>query len=296
MNKVTKYKFKGKMKCYQNSCTGIVDNGKIVVIGGSDSSGLLNNHTFIIDPRNKSAKELIPAPKPVKDGHLLEYKSYYYCVGGTVESESVDSLAEEEGSPIMRFNTVEYLWEVFNHTENSIDNIDRVLRRKITDKEDFNEFAIEQSGISLKHIISSGAFLFYQRIYLVGGKVYQEGGYNASDKIFSFGLEENSFILREESFKLPVKLINPTCAAGSSNAIISGGKLEDGHYNLDVFIIKLRENEIIKSHSKLDSPIEENYPPSYLEHEVVLFSFPKLWIRPKNIDQITFTCKAFFRF
>ena len=274
------------MKSYPNSCIGSVDNGKIVVIGGSNSKGVLKSHAFIIDPKNKSATQLPSVPKGVKEGNLFEYKQYYYCVGGTVAADDPNSDITEIGSPIMRYNTVDGIWETFSHEEDIKQSMNKFLKKKIGEQGDQKENQPETTQNSLKNLISSGAFLFGQRIYFVGGKIFTEGSYQATDKIFSFGLEENLFNLREEPFILPTKLINPVCTAGSSNAIITGGKLESKIWNHEVFVIKFRDGTVAKSFAKLDSPLEENYPPSYLENEIIWFSFPKLWIRPKNADNI----------
>ena len=122
-SKVTKYKFKGRMKSYADSGSGLVGNGCIIVVGGSDSSGLLTSRVFMIDPINKSATELPSIPKPVKEGHLLEHRNCYYFVGGTVEAEDIDSNTPEEGGPIMVYDTEKNFWSIYLHNKDSKDNI-----------------------------------------------------------------------------------------------------------------------------------------------------------------------------
>ena len=149
--------------------------------------------------------------------------------------------------------------------------------------------------LSIKNIINPGAFLFQGRIYLVGGLFIHNDSCIASDKIFSFSVYNENFEIREESVKLPFPINNPVCTSGTSHAFIAGGKLKDDSPNFQMFVIKFENNEVKIFESKLDSPIEENYPPTYLENNVILFSFPKLWIKPKNSDKLhgfTFSRKA----
>ena len=284
--RILKYKFKGKLKSYPDSCAGMVENGKIIIIGGTSSRGAYTDRVFLIDPFEKTAVECAPILKPLKEGHLLEYKNYYYCVGGTIKSYSTDSITDEEGSPIMRYSKLDQSWEIVSHEEDSEGNIKKFRHHKHKHKNLENELQAENSRNLLRYLMSPGAFLFEDRIYFVGGKIYQDGQFRSTNKLFSFGLEEKFFNLREESFRLPAKLINPVCTAGSSNAMIAGGELENGQKNLDIFIIKFKENIIVQGFSKLFTPLEENYPPAYLEDEVVLFSFPTIWIRPKYFDRI----------
>ena len=103
-SKVSQNKFKGKLKSYPDSGIGVVQNGKIILIGGSDSSKALTNRVFLIDPINKTATELPSVPKPVKAGRVFEYQNYFYYIGGTTESDDIETNTTEEGAPIMRFN------------------------------------------------------------------------------------------------------------------------------------------------------------------------------------------------
>jgi hypothetical protein len=284
--KIVRYGFKGKMKSYLDSGAGIINQNNIAIIGGTDTSGLLTGRVFVIDPFRKLATEYPLLPRPAKEGHLFEYKKFLYLVGCTIENEDINATNPEQGAPIMRYNTKENFWEIFSHKKNYKDLIKNSLDRKIIDTEKVIQAQDEFNEMSLKNIISPGAFLFDDRIYLVGGKIYNDGKYEITDKIFSFGLEREKFDIREEELKLPVKLSNPVCATGSSHAFIAGGKLENNHQNLQIFVIKFIEKVIVVSEAKFESPIEENYPPTYLENEVVLYSFPMLWIRPKNVDKL----------
>ena len=285
-DKITKYKLEGRLRSYQNSCVGTVSGNRILIIGGSDFTGSLTNRAFMIDVSSKLATEIAPSPKAVKEGNLLEVKGFYYFVGGTVETEDSDLPVSEEGAPIMRYNTKENFWEVFSHNFNSTTTINKVLKRKITDRGGSDDIlSVDSRKISLKNLISAGAFVFESRIYLVGGKIYQEGSYMPTDKIFSFGVRNDEFDLREESLKLPLKLVSPVCSAGENHAFITGGYMENGYPNVKMFVIKFSQNEVLACHARLDSALEEIYPPTYLENEIVIFSFPKIWIKPKKEDK-----------
>ena len=283
---VTKYNFKGKVKAHHDSCIGVLDSGKIVVIGGSDSSGSLTNRVFLIDTARNVATEFTQIPKSAREGHLFEYKNYYYFVGGTVEADGVSADTSEEGSPIMRYNVTEHFWETFSHDDTLKHNVHKALNRKITDKEKHEHIKTKTEGMSLTHLIAPGAFLYEHRIYLVGGKIYNQGTHKITDKIFSFSLEDGRPDVREEELKLPVKLFNPMCTVGVSQAYITGGKLENGARNSDIFIVKIDEKKIEKCSFTFDSDLEESYPPIFASGEIIFFSFPKLWVKSKNQDKI----------
>ena len=48
-----------------------------------------------------------------------------------------------------------------------------------------------------------------------------------------------------------------------------------------MFVVKLSQNEVFECHGVLDSALEEiNF--TFLFNKIVIFSFPKLWIKPKE--------------
>ena len=258
----------------------MVSETEIVVMGGSDPRGVLSRRAFLINTCSKSVSELPSLPRVAKEGHLLASDGFYYYIGNTAEAEDLDSPAPTEYSSIMRYDLQSHLWEIFSDISSEKSPISSGLNRKAIE-----EVKKSERKVLLKDLISTGAFTYNGRIYLVGGKICQDGIYSPSDKIFSVGIEDESFFLREETIKLPVKLVNPVCASGGSHAFIAGGCLENNQPSLRMFVIKFLKNEIHECHAKLDSAIEEKYPPAYLENEVVIFSFPKLWIKPKNEDK-----------
>ena len=153
--------------------------------------------------------------------------------------------------------------------------------------ENYESF-LYKSEISLKNLINPGAFLFQGRIYLVGGQLYKDDFFSITDKIFSFSAyNDKNFGFREESFKLPFKLMSPVCASGSAHAFVTGGILENNEYNKQMIVIKLENNEVKICEAELNGNIEEDYPPAYLEDNIILFSFPKLWVKPKNADVLS---------
>ena len=276
---ISKYIFKNNPRSNFDSCVGVVGDNRIIIAGGRDPNGLLSKRVLLINAFSKAATELAPLPRAAKEGNLLESRGFYYYIGGTVHSEDPNPPIPEEGSPIMRYNILNEFWEVFTHSSK---NRKGKGKGKGKGKE---EKKINEEELSLKNLIGAGGFIYNGRIYLVGGKIYQNGGYQATDKIFSVGIENEGFDMREESLKLPVKLVNPVCASGGTHAFITGGFMENGYPSVKMFVIKFSKNEICECHGTLDSPLDENYPPAYLENEVVIFSFPKLWIKPKHEDK-----------
>ena len=291
-DKVEKYKFKGKLKCYPDSGTGLTSKGEIILAGGTDSSGSLTTRVFVIKPEEFSGTELSPVPRPIKEGHLFEYEGYYYYIGGTCESESVDAMSTIEGAPVFRYSKKEKNWEVFSHNKDPKSGIEKALNRNITDKEECEEIILETARFSLKDLISPGVFLFSDKAYLVGGKVFANGEFKITNKIHSINLKDDKFEFCEENLELPIKLINPVCASGGSHAIITGGILESHGHNTEIYVIKFSSGTVSKFESKLDSELKENYPPTYTDKEVIFFGFPKLWVKPKDQDKThSFTFK-----
>ena len=103
--KVIKFKFKGMLKSYQDSGIGTSNNGKLIIIGGTDSSKSLTNQVFIIDLINKTAAELPSLPKPTKGGLVFEYQTFYYFVGSSIEDDDGSIV----GGPIMRYHIIDNL-------------------------------------------------------------------------------------------------------------------------------------------------------------------------------------------
>jgi hypothetical protein len=291
-DKVTKIKLKGKLKAYPDSGTGLTSSGAIILIGGTDSSGSLTTRVFVIRPSDRAADELAPVPKPTKEGHVFEHNGFYYYVGGTVEAESVDAIHSFEGAPILRYSIDNKQWESFSHDKDPKAGLEKALNRNITDKEEHEEILVDEQKFSLKDIVSPGVFLFEDRAYLVGGKCLEGTDYKPTNKVFSIGLKDGKFDFRQESFNLPVKLVNPVCAAGNVHSVVTGGLLENGGHNVDIYVFDFNKMEVLKNDGKLDSELKENYPPSYNKDEIIFFSFPKIFIKPKkDANTISFSFK-----
>ena len=284
-NKVLSYKFKGKLKAFKDSGIGLLKDGRIIVVGGSDSSGSLTSKVFIINPSTLTAVEIGQLPKPVKEGHILEHKQYYYFVGGTVESDDHASHTAEEGAPIMRYSNEQNCWEIFTHMQ-AEGHVERSLNRSVIDGEANEHLHIEEPGLNLKHLISPGAFLHEDRIFLVGGKLYEGGQYAYTDKVFSVGLENDRFDIRQEAIRLPIMLTNCICAVGTNEVLIIGGKAHNGDANPHIFKIVLSTNVTTALESKFDLPLEETYPPILLSNQIAFISFPKIWVKPTNEDKL----------
>ena len=269
---ISKYSMKDKIASHPDSCIGVVGDNEIVVLGGSDPRGGLSRRVFHISTSKKSATELPPLPRGSKEGNLLESNGFYYYIGGTVEAEDQGSPFPEEGSSIMRYDIKKKKWEEFANNVNDTECLSSGLNKKFIEDEKKEEANLSEPALSLRNLTSAGAFTYNGRIYLVGGKIVQDGKYHPTDKIFSVGIENEGFDLREESLKLPIKLVNPVCASGGTHAFITGGCFENNQPSMKMFVIKLSKNEVHECHAKLDSAIEEFYPPGFLENEVVLFS------------------------
>ena len=282
---ISKYVFKHRLRCNPDSCVGTIGDHLIMIAGGTDPCGLMTKRVLLINAFNKVVSELAPLPRAAREGSLLKSKGYYYYIGGTVQAEDPFAPTYEEGCPIMRYHIKKEHWEVFTHTSDEEVCSYLGLNRNLAEgEEEYNQEELVYSGFSLKNLISAGAFLYKGRIYLVGGRIFQGRFYGASDRIFSFQTGSKSFDMREEKLRLPIKLVNPVCISAGAHTYITGGYFENDLPNRSMFEIHFEKNQVHECFAKIDSPLEENYPAAYLRESVVIFSFPMLWVKPKNED------------
>jgi hypothetical protein len=276
--RVNKLKVKGKIKIYHDSAISTLENDKIVVVGGSN---LLNNPTcnaFYINCSDHKIHQFESPPRRTKEGQIFVQDGTLYFVGTTIESN--EHSAAIQGGPVMLYNRNRREWTEISYNEIKKDNFFSLVGHQKT----FDDLNLEEINFNLNSIIASGVFLLDNRIYFVGGKVFDGSQYYPSKKVFSLGIAH--WDLRVEPFSLPVGLVNPMCVTKGSNAFITGGTLEDGKANLDIFIYKSKSTSILKYGVSFESRPEEHYSPVIVREDIVFPSYPKFWIKPKGQKEL----------
>jgi hypothetical protein len=276
--RVNKLKVNGKIKIYHDSAISTLDNDKIIVIGGSNLLNTPTSGAFYIDCSEHKVHEFESPPRSTKEGQVFFQDGILYFVGTTVESN--EHSASVQGGPLMLFDTKNRVW-----SEISYNNILKTeFFSLVGDQKTFDQLNLEEINFNLNSIIASGVFKLNNRIFFVGGKVFDGSDYLPSKQVFSLGIADRD--LRVEPFSLPVSLVNPMCVSKGSNAFIAGGVLEDGRANLDVFIYKSKSNSILKYGASFETKPEEHYYPFIVRDDVVFLSYPRFWIKPKGQKEL----------
>ena len=102
-NKISKYKFDSSIKIRKDSGVGYLNDGRIIVAGGTDSSGCLTTKAYIINPTTGQILSINNLPVATKEGSFFHYKAYIYCVGAIKEADDEDLLVQEQSAPIMKY-------------------------------------------------------------------------------------------------------------------------------------------------------------------------------------------------
>ncbi|OMJ93253.1 hypothetical protein SteCoe_3833 [Stentor coeruleus] len=280
---------KQKVKVYKNSAVGCLDDGTLVVAGGSDSSFSLTNKVFIINAYQKTVTELPLLPYPIKFGQFCRSNDYLYCLGGLAEPEDNDSSQVEEASPLMRYNFESKTWEVFKHKNNNTPG--HLLRRKILSEKGKQKPSIFLTDYPLlKDLIFPAVAYFDEKIYTFGGKIAVEGGFEVIDKIFSIQAQDDDLTIIEENYILPIKLSEATCQIKGRKCFLAGGLLENSNPNMEIFIINFDGKYVSKLAVDIDSPLENHYPIIVDDKGILCYSPPKLlYIREDKSTLYHFT-------
>lgn len=266
------FKLKGKLKLYKDSMVNQLDDNTIIIAGGVDGSSSVSKKIYLINVLDCSIQQLSDLPVPVKGGSFVKHCKDVYHIGGTSESEDLDSLSLEQGSPIMKYSLESSSWEVYKVKNRP--SVSHFLSRKVNSNQSI--VLKPEFDLTLRDLIQSGVFLIQDRVYLVGGKIFIDGKYRATDKIFSFLLNDSEFEGFEAEFMLPVKLFKPSCYAKGTLACVAGGFLETFEPNLEIFMVDVKNCVVTRLVTRLERPIEDDYPIFLNDKGVLCFSPPKL--------------------
>ena len=286
------FNLKRKIKLYADSAISWLSDGTLMIGGGSDSSSCLTRRVFLISPQSSSVHELSQLPVPVKLGHFVKHIKHTYYVGGITQAEDSYSEAVEEGAPLLRYNTEENSWEMFRNQDPGND-LNKILQRNICheeDKERQSVYTARPESVSLKDLVNFGVFVYGDRIYLVGGKVYRDGRYQIISTVISFSANLEIFEFREEiSLELPVKVHGAACSIRRNLACVVGGYLENELPNMEIFILDLADSTVKVLSAEIERPLEDHYPVFLEQKGILCFSPPKLlYVRQDKKNTFTF--------
>ncbi|CAG9316941.1 unnamed protein product [Blepharisma stoltei] len=261
---IEKHQFKSKIKIRADSTVGYISNDRMIVVGGSDSSGMFTNNACIIDSKSKKATVIARLPISAKEGVLLEYNEWIFYVGAVIQDE--ESLIGVSGASVMRYNVNENYWEIFldeankGHEENPISK----------------EF-------KLKDLLYPGCFMINSKIYFVGGqRINTKGKLRSSKKVFT--LDCKSLKVKKEEIRLPIKVVNPICASGSGHAIIAGGdNPKTQKHSLYCYLFSLDPRPEFKPMEVIGFSLTEHYPAIYIPGKGPIFiNYPGVAFKEKH--------------
>lgn len=276
---------KKKVRVYKDSCISSLSNGSIIIAGGSDSSNSLTNGVFILNPNEKTLKQLPGLPIPCKFGSFVSNSTFLYYVGGLCESQDHDSCCVEEGAPICRLSFKTLKWELFSCRSRF--NPAKYLQRRISVEEECGRVSVfRPSGIMMKDLYEPGVVMFKDKIFLIGGKILQNGELVPSCKIFSIQTDESNFSINEELLSLPTPLISPSCSAKANMAYIAGGFLSDMSQNIKIYVLNFSQSTIQQLALSLDRPLEPRYPIFTDDKGITCISPPKMLYLREDKQQI----------
>ena len=261
---VSKLNFSKKLKIRQDSAIGLLSRNKILICGGTDSSGCLINSCFLVDTQKLTTQILPPLPCPCASGYLFEFSRWAYLAGAVTES-SMDGEDDEieVPAPLIRLDLKEFNWEVFTSESKS--------------KPKNNETALMPNEIFITQLRAPSVFLFTGKLYLYGGTTKVKGKREKfNQKFYSLDLNEERFKLKLEKIRLPKRLKNPAFVNRGSDVLITGGMSEDGE-NFESWSLKfVNKKPQITQEANFISKKIDNHPTFYTGTYSVVFGFPEI--------------------
>lgn len=277
-DKISKHKFDNTIKIRQDSGIGYLNDGRIMIGGGTDNAGCLTTKAYIINPATKKVTCISNLPIASKEGSFFQYKNYVYYVGGIKENEDEDILLQEESTPIMKYYLNHGYWEVFDHRAEREFSYQYYLKNSIRVEEDESD---EEKELSLKEILYAGMFMIKSKIYFINGqRISSHGILKSMNLVFSIDLEEDDFNFKQENFESPLKVFRPVCGSYDNRAFITGGlDPTDKKTSMKTYIISFEntEPEFIPVDG-LRLPVHDWYPIISAGESYIAISYPNVAI------------------
>ena len=216
---ISKTKFENSIKIRSDSGVGYLNDGRIIVAGGTDSAGCLTNTAYIINSATGQILHISHLPVASKEGAFFHYKTFVYYVGGIIDAEDEEVIAQEQAAPIMKYFLKEGYWEVFLQKQENKIGLHDYLMRKLNNGEDDEEIEVK-----MREIIYPGTFMIGSKIYFINGqRMSSKGILTSLRSVFSIDLEVDDFNFTQESFKSPLKVFRPVCGSHGNQVFITGG-------------------------------------------------------------------------
>lgn len=273
---ISKLKYDNLIRIRKDSGVGYLSDGRIIVGGGTDSSGCLTSKVYLLDPVNSKVTVLPDLPVSAKEGNFFHYKESVYYIGAIKDTDDEEILAQEQSAPIMKYYISTGNWEVF-HEENEKLNFQDYLK---LNAQKMNETLEEdENELTYKEILYPGMFMVGSKVYLINGqKMTSRGILKTISNVFSLDLEEDGFEFKVENFKSPFDVFRPLCGSYLKTAFVTGGLLHSSkNCNLESYLIDFSKTDPeFRPVPGLKVDIDDIYPVIANNKSFIALAFPNL--------------------
>lgn len=276
-NGIHKLKYDNSIKIRKDSGVGYLNDGRIMVLGGTDNSGCLTNKAYILEPAKNKVTILPNLPISIKEGNLFHYKDFVYVIGALKDSDDEEILSQEQSAPIMRYYLKSGQWEIFNEEHLKKRNFQHMIRKSA------KSFDSEGSKrvISYKDILYPGCFMIKSKVYLICGQQMSiRGILETLDQVYSLDLEEEEFDFKREEFQVPLKVFRPICGSYKNFAFVTGGVEHSGKCgSKKSYLFDFSTNPpTYEPIGGLKSDLDDNYPVITSPNYFYCLGYPNLAI------------------
>lgn len=289
---ISKFKIDNSIKVRKDSGVGYLNDGRIIIGGGTDGAGCLTNKAYIITPHDGKISQIEDLPVASKEGAFFQYKDSVYYIGAIKDSDDEEILAQEQCAPVMKYALDGGGWVVFEEDKTQRHTIQDYLKKKLKDNLD-GDNVVE---IGYKEILYAGMFMIKSKIYFINGqRMKAEGTMQTLTDVFSIDLDEDNLSFKAEEFTLPLKVFRPICGSYENRAFITGGLKPDSKgCNMDSYLLTFNENGKqvdIEQVPGLKLSLDDSYPMVSNSRGFVSLAYPNLAlynIRDKDWFMFTF--------
>lgn len=240
---ISKFKYDKLIKIRSDSGIGYLSDGRIIIGGGTDSSGCLTNKAYLLDPAKEKVTVLPDMPVSTKEGTFFHYKEFAYYLGGIQDSDD-EILAQEQTAPILRYFLLTGQWEIFD--EDNKKNLQGHNLKFFEDPDKIDDYyeGGAKKGLHYKNILYPGMFMIGSKVYFINAqRIDSRGILKMMDSVFSVDLEQIELGIQVESFKSPLNSFRPICGSYSKTAFIAGGlKYSSKKSNKDSYIVDFNQS------------------------------------------------------
>lgn len=258
---ISKHKIRNSIKIRKDSGVGYLDDGRIIIGGGTDRTGCLKNRVYIITPDDGKISKIENLPIASKEGAFFQYKDSVYYIGAIKDSDDEEILAQEQSASVMKYSLKTGSWIIYDDNRIQKEAVQESHNKNLKDNQ-ANKKALE---INYKEVLYAGMFMIKNKVFLVNGqRMKAEGVLETLTDVFSITLDEYFLTFNVEDFKFPTKIFRPICGSYYNKAFITGGIRTDiKSSNMESFLLTFSENGKISNIDKvlgLKLTIDDSYP------------------------------------